>query len=93
MCTFNTSRMFNSSVYHYDLIVFPLSGKLGGYLPFQLLASVLRLMFPSLGLCHGGPKGHCFLFIEVESIYNIGLVSSVQQSDSLMYYFSDHFPL
>ena len=64
--------MFNSSVSRYDLIVFPLPGKLGGHLPFQLLASVLLLMFPSLGLCHGGPKEHCFLFIQVESIYNIG---------------------
>ena len=55
--------------------------------PSSCEASVLCLMFPSLGLYHGGPKGHCFLFTEVESIYNIRLVSSAQQRDSVRYQF------
>ena len=41
-----------------------------------------------------------FIFIEVQPVYNVVLVSGVQQSDSVMYiyklyiyYFSDYFPL
>ena len=37
----------------------------------------------------------CYLFIEIRLIYNVVIVSGVQQSDSVIYIysFSDSFPL